>query len=141
MIGRLMLMMVGVLLCASTAHAQSERYYQDKWCAEHGGQVEFVLPDRTRVDCLTETHAIEFDFARKWAESIGQSLYYATRTGKDAGIVLILRLEGDLRHLDRLTATIIDHALPINLWLVIDDKEDIGPVNRMPLERRLKWVM
>jgi len=64
--------------------------YQEKWCTEHGGQVEVVLPDRTRCDCLTETHAIEFDFGKKWAEAIGQALYYAIQTGKKPGIVLIL---------------------------------------------------
>jgi hypothetical protein len=38
----------------------------------HRGQVEVVLPDGTRCDCLTETHAIEFDFGRGWGEAIGQ---------------------------------------------------------------------
>jgi hypothetical protein len=41
-----------------------------------------VLPDGTRCDCLTDTHAIEFDFGNKWAEAIGQSAYYALQTGK-----------------------------------------------------------
>ena len=26
------------------------------------GQVEVMLPDGTRCDCVTDTHAIEFDF-------------------------------------------------------------------------------
>ena len=39
-----------------------EKWYQQKWCEAHRGQVEVVLPDGTRCDCLTETHAIEFDF-------------------------------------------------------------------------------
>ncbi|WP_171018846.1 hypothetical protein ACONUD_00725 [Microbulbifer harenosus] len=52
--------------------------YQLPWCETAGGVAEYVLPDRTRVDCLTETHAMEFDFAPKWAEAIGQALYYAS---------------------------------------------------------------
>lgn len=28
----------------------------------HHGQIEVILQDGTRSDCLTETHAIEFDF-------------------------------------------------------------------------------
>jgi len=52
--------------------------------------VEVVLPDKTRCDCLTETHAIEFDFGSKWAEAIGQALYYAIHANKRAGIVLVL---------------------------------------------------
>ena len=43
-------------------HKHTEKYYQEKWCSEHGGITEYVLPDRTRVDCLTKSHAYEFDF-------------------------------------------------------------------------------
>jgi hypothetical protein len=48
---------------------QSERYYQEKFAREIGGQVEVVMKDGTRCDILTATHAIEVDFARKWAEA------------------------------------------------------------------------
>ena len=47
---------------------QSERYYQEKFAREIGGQVEVVMKDGTRCDILTTTHAIEVDFAKKWAE-------------------------------------------------------------------------
>ena len=47
---------------------QSERYYQEKFAREIGGQVEVVMKDGTRCDILTATHAIEVDFAKKWAE-------------------------------------------------------------------------
>ena len=36
-----------------------------------------TMPDGARCDILTETHAIEVDFADKWAEAFGQSLNYA----------------------------------------------------------------
>ncbi len=39
-----------------------EKWYQQMWCKEHDGQVEVVLPDGARCDCVTETHAIQFDF-------------------------------------------------------------------------------
>jgi hypothetical protein len=39
-----------------------EKWYQKKWCEEQKGKVEVVLPDGTRCDCVTATHAIEFDF-------------------------------------------------------------------------------
>jgi hypothetical protein len=39
-----------------------EKWYQQKWCEAHKGQTEVVLPDGTRCDCVTDTHAIEFDF-------------------------------------------------------------------------------
>ena len=36
-------------------------------------QIEVVLADGTRCDCVTDTHAIEFVFGSGWAESIGQA--------------------------------------------------------------------
>ena len=56
----------------------------------HGGIEEYENKDFTRVDCLTDTHAVEFDFANKWAESIGQALHYGLMTGKKPKVVLIL---------------------------------------------------
>ena len=71
-------------------HKHSESSYQHAWCNKHNGIEEYRNKDFTRVDCLTETHAVEFDFANKWAESIGQALYYQFMTGKKAKVVLIL---------------------------------------------------
>ena len=93
-----------------------EKWYQERWCKANGGQMEVVLPDKTRCDCLTDTHAIEFDFGKKWAESIGQALYYSIQTGKRAGVVLILEKPGDYKYWIRLN-TIIEHfSLPIDTW-------------------------
>ena len=51
---------------------QTEAYYVEQWCTPSFGKKEFRLWDMTRVDCLTKDYAIEFDFAKKWAESVGQ---------------------------------------------------------------------
>lgn len=71
-------------------HKHSEASYQHAWCSMNQGIEEFENKDKTRVDCLTATHAVEFDFANKWAESIGQALHYQKMTGKKAKVVLIL---------------------------------------------------
>ncbi|MCM1265321.1 MAG: hypothetical protein NC200_03895 [Candidatus Gastranaerophilales bacterium] len=71
-------------------HIHNEMSYQKAWCEQHGGILEYQNNDMTRVDCLTETHAIEFDFANKWAESVGQALYYQHKTGKRGMVILIL---------------------------------------------------
>ena len=71
-------------------HDHSEASYQHAWCSAHKGIEEFENNDHTRVDCLTENHAVEFDFANKWAESIGQAEHYALKTGKKGMVVLIL---------------------------------------------------
>ena len=56
---------------------QKEKYYQDIHCDSLDGQVEYKLEDKTRIDCLTDKRAIEYDFATKWAECAGQAIYYA----------------------------------------------------------------
>lgn len=100
------------------AHEHKEKYYQEKWCSEHNGQAEVVLSDKTRADCITDTHAIEFDFGKKWAESLGQALYYSLQTGKRAGIVLILESPKDREYFIRLNSTIQHFNLPIDTWEV-----------------------
>ena len=71
-------------------HEHSESSYQHAWCKAHNGIEEYENTDKTRVDCLTSCYAVEFDFANKWAESIGQALHYQLMTGKKAKVVLIL---------------------------------------------------
>ncbi len=100
--------------------AQAKKYekdYQEAWCSGKGVS-EFVLPDKTRVDCLTDTHAIEFDWANKWAEAIGQSLYYSFATNKKAGVVIILKSEKDKKHLTKLYSVIEHNKLDIDVWVV-----------------------
>jgi hypothetical protein len=93
-----------------------EKWYQQKWCKAHRGQIEVVLPDGTRCDCVTDTHAIEFDFGNNWAEAIGQSAYYSLQTDKKAGIVLILETMRDRKYWIRLNTTIEHFNLPIDTW-------------------------
>ena len=82
-------------------HKYKEEHYVQAYCK---GQIEYRLPDKTRVDCLTDEYAIEFDYGNKWAEGIGQSLYYAKKTGKKPAIALILRSEKDNKYIERINA-------------------------------------
>ena len=90
-----MRLIILLLLATPLFGKQSERYYQEKFAREIGGQVEVVMEDGTRCDILTATHAIEVDFAKKWAEAIGQSLNYAMHTGKRPGVALIVLSPSD----------------------------------------------
>ena len=101
---------------ANAGNEHPEKWYQERWCAEKGGEMEVVLPDRTRCDCLTTTNAVEFDFGPKWAEAIGQALYYSIQTGKRAGVVLILEKSTDRRYWIRLNSVIEHFRLPIDTW-------------------------
>ena len=114
-----------VLLFCFSALAQAgknERFYQEAFCA---GQMEYVLSDRTRVDCLTDAHAIEYDFGKKWSEAIGQSLSYSLETGKRAGIVLILKRKKHYRFWIRLNTVIDYYQLPIDTWKIETWKEPL----------------
>lgn len=101
---------------ASAGHLQKEKFYQDEWCDKVGGIKEYRLDDGTRVDCLTDQYAIEFDFASKWAESVGQSLYYSFKTGKRPGVVLIMEKEDDARFLARLN--LLAERYGIKVWQI-----------------------
>ena len=93
-----------------------EKWYQQKWCKEYSGQLEVVLPDGTRCDCMTDTHVIKFDFGSKWTEAVGQSIYYSLQTDKKAGIVLILETIKDRKYWIRMSITIEHFNLPIDTW-------------------------
>lgn len=99
------------------AHTYLEKDYQTHWCKANNGQLEYRLQDKTRIDCLTDDYAIEFDFASKWAESIGQALYYALSTNKKAGVVLILENgEKDKKYLLRLQE--VAKLYNIKVWTI-----------------------
>ena len=92
---------------------QVESYYVNQWCTADFGRKEAVLWDMTRVDCLSKDYAIEFDFAKKWAESVGQALYYSKMTGKAPAIVLILNNITDYRYVKRVER--LDNGIKIFL--------------------------
>lgn len=96
-------------------HKYFEKDYQRVWCNANCGSMEVILPDKARVDCVTKTHAIEFDFAPKWAESIGQALYYGRVLHKTPGIVLIIEnAEKDQKYVNRVKA--VAEIYGITLW-------------------------
>ena len=106
-----------------------EKWYQEKWCNSHDGTMEVVLEDGSRCDCLTSDYAVEFDFASKWAESIGQALLYSAYTGKRAGIVLIMENpEKDEIFINRINKVIESHDLPIKVWS-IKSRRDLNEKN------------
>ena len=106
------------LLASSNALAvENEDYYNRLFCKEMGGQAEYVLPDRSRVDCLTGTHAFEADWAQglKVYESIGQALYYSAETGKQPGILLLIKKKNSDKYIRKVRRVIETFNLPIKL--------------------------
>lgn len=108
-----------LLLCfvslANAKRLQPERYYQELYANQVGGQVEVTAPDDSRCDILTEDLAIEADFADKWAEAIGQSLSYGFQFNRKPAILLIMEKKEDARHYIRLGSLIRHYTLEIEL--------------------------
>ena len=112
----LILFLIFLALPVYAVREYPESYYQKQWCERWHGQQEFLLKDSCRVDCLTKNYAVEFDFAPKWAEAVGQSLYYASRTGKKPAIILILETKKDWVYYNRLKRICPVHG--ITLWYI-----------------------
>ena len=55
-------------------------------------EIEVRAGAQMRADCISDTHAIEIDFAQKWKQGIGQALAYGVATGLRSGLVLICEL-------------------------------------------------
>ena len=106
-----------VVVVNSEAKSWKEADYQRLWCNKEGGKVEYRLKDKTRVDCLTDEYAIEFDYGKKWAEAIGQALYYATQTGHKPGVVLIVGKRGK-KYTKRLEIVNKVYGLGIKVWFM-----------------------
>gem|GEM_PF-579509 len=103
-----------------------ERDYQAVWAAAHHGKTEVRLPDAARIDIVTDTHAIEVDYAKKWGEAIGQALYYAAETGKTPGILLIIAPDGsDDRYVRRIRRAAEYWQLPIDLYFINKRGDDL----------------
>ena len=74
-------------LLPTTSDARDERQWQRQYCA--GMKLEQHLDYGGYVDCLSPQYAIEVEWANKWEEAVGQSLYYAARTDRKPGIILL----------------------------------------------------
>lgn len=93
-----------LLLIYSNVYA-AEIDYQKAWCPNKPGTtIRDIQTSKVigYVDCLTDTHAYEFDYAKKYHEAIGQSLWYAMNTGRIPGIVLIVEKDSDMKYVKRL---------------------------------------
>lgn len=112
-----MSMLLLLTLFVGYSHAKKrEKYYQKKFCDMQNGVMEYRLKDKTRVDCLTDEYAVEVDWARKWAEAVGQSLYYAHMSHKKPAIVLIARKKKDKKYIKR--ARKLSEKYSIRLFII-----------------------
>ena len=85
----------------ATQRYGTETYWQDIIQKEIGGEKEYRLDDGTRVDLLFEDKACEIDWANKWAEGIGQSIYYGLKTDRPPLVILLAKKDGWEKYRDR----------------------------------------
>lgn len=97
---------------------------------------ERQLWDRTRVDILTPELAVEVDWAPKHAEAIGQSVWYAINTDRQAGVCLLVKDSvAEAKYIYRCKAVCV--RLNLTLWLVDVAKGEIiiaGTRYKLPVE-------
>ena len=99
------------------AKQYNERYYQNEWCSQWYGKQEVKLFDGTRVDCVTKNYAVEFDFAKKWAECFGQAVHYSDLTLKKPACILIIEKPEDFKHYCKSKPTFVKHN--VTLWYML----------------------
>lgn len=117
----MLLRSLSLFLLSFNAYALSEREHQDAWCKSQSNfiQTEYRVKGG-RVDCLTESHAIEFGFANKWKEDIAQARWYALQTGKRPGIVMIFKKPSDKKYLNYLREYLSGYDIYIRVWTLKD---------------------
>ncbi len=83
---------------------------------KYNAKIEVLLWDKTRVDLVNDEYAIEVDCAPKWAEGIGQALYYAQVTGKKPGVILLIKdMQKEMKYVYRLQTVAAKYD--IKVWL------------------------
>jgi hypothetical protein len=116
-----------IYLLPTASGAADERTWQSRYC--EGMELEKHLPSGGYVDCLSPEYAIEVDWSEHWAEAVGQSLYYASATGRKPGIILLCReSEGPVEGLCRSYVYRLELALKfvkphVYVWTCAIDKD------------------
>jgi hypothetical protein len=129
--------LLAITLLSNTQAAQAflESDFVQRYCPNMPH--EYRMPDNTRTDCISDTHAIEVEKSQYWHQAIGQSLHYALWTRqiaespqafsewsavlskpRKAGIVLVCVLprETCTDHYVRLFRIVEEYKLPITIW-------------------------
>jgi hypothetical protein len=131
------------LAIAQPAHAQLDARTTDADLVERycdGMLQQFAMPDGTKADCISDTHAIEVEKSGFWYDSLAQSLHYALWTReiteqpgafkpqssqidkpRKAGVVFVCmrpREEGELctEHYARFFRIVEEYRLPVTIW-------------------------
>lgn len=76
----------------------NERTESARLAPKYDAVTEVTSWDGTRADLVNSEYAIEVEWAEKWKESIGQSIYYSIVHNKKPGIILLRKKGLDVSH-------------------------------------------
>ena len=77
------------LLATPSTLLASEKTHTANLAASYRCRMEVTLWDKTRCDLLADHWVGEVDYAEKWAEGIGQALYYGIVTNRRPFLFLL----------------------------------------------------
>lgn len=87
---KILLLLFVLLLFGASTCPNREVHFKKVFSQYVNGKLNVLLDDhKNTIDIVSDTFAIDVEFAPNWATSIGHSLYAATKLNKKAGIVLI----------------------------------------------------
>lgn len=112
------LLFIILLTIPALAQKKNEAFYRDQWAKANKGKTEVRLPDGTRCDVVTKTHAVEVEWAHKWYEGFGQALWYGFQLNKKPAVVMILRNEKDRKYLFRIRSLAAHHGIDLKVWTI-----------------------
>jgi hypothetical protein len=80
----------------------NELYWSHALATELQGEAEYRLDDGARIDILLPKEAIEIDWPKKWAEGVGQALFYGSKTNKTPVVLyLVSNLKEEEKYINR----------------------------------------
>jgi len=113
----LLLLLFVLLLFGAATCPNREIYFKNIFCKYVNGKLNVPLDDyKNTVDIVTDTFAIDVEFASKWATSIGHSLYASTILNKKPAILLITYKGYDGKYVDILMP--IANKYNITVWVI-----------------------
>ena len=112
-----------IFLFTNSCFAQNEAWYIESINQSHfGGRTEVSMTGG-RADIVDNDYAIEVEFANKWKDAIGQSLWYGLQLERQPGIILVMRTIKDRKYGIMLQSAIDYAGLTdkIRVWFYPED--------------------
>lgn len=81
-----------------------------------------------RIDIHFTWHAVEIDWSFKWAEGIGQALFYGLQTRSKAVVLLLLDADAGKQHVANAKLVAKNNTPPLQVWVldIRDGTLDMG---------------